>query len=138
MAEAKPRSGEGEAERRLRTAPGFEFMRSPSVLVRPGSSASLSELMGTGSEMRISTRPRLVRDGLYEVSPRVELLHKQASGDGVISGVSYRAPALRYGSVPLTVPAGEARAVRLRRKIGTPIRPEDLQLFLFAAVTSTG
>jgi hypothetical protein len=128
----------GEAKRRLGTAPGFEFMRTHQVTVLAGSSAMASVLMGTGSEMQIWTRPRLVRDGLYEVSPRVELLHKQASGDGLISGVSYRAPALRYGTVPLTVPAGGARAVRMRREMGTPIRPEDLQIFLFAEVAPAG
>jgi hypothetical protein len=50
----------GEAKRRLGTAPGFEFMRTHQVTVLAGSSAMASVLMGTGSEMQIWTRPRLV------------------------------------------------------------------------------
>ena len=127
----------GEAKRRLRSAPGFEFMRSPRVVIEAGKRATFSETMGAGSELKITVRPRPVGRGLYEVSPEVEFLHSEARGDGVISGVTYRAPALRYGSVPMTVREGEAGAVRMRREIGAPVRPSDLQVFVFASVTAS-
>lgn len=125
----------GEAKRRLRGAPGYQFMRTPSVVVEPGSRATVSEQAGAGSEMRITVRPRRVESGLYEMSPSIVMLHNQASGDGVIAGVTYRAPLLQYGTVPLTVPLGESRAVRMRKEIGAPIRPEKLQFFVFARLT---
>lgn len=125
----------GEAKRRLRCAPGYQFMRTPSVVVKPGSRATVSELAGVGSEMRITVRPWRVDPGLYEMSPSIVMLHNQASGDGVIAGVTYRAPLLQYGTVPLTVPLGESSAVRMRREVGTPIRPEKLQFFVFARLS---
>lgn len=124
-----------EASRRLRTAPGFAFMRRPMVVVEPGKRAMVAETMGGGSEMQIAIRPRLVGDGLYELSPTISLSHLQTSGDGTINGVTYRAPMLRYGTVPLTVPAGATRAVRMRKEIGSPIQPPNLQLFLIAQAT---
>ena len=73
--------------------------------------------------------------GLGLGSFAIVMLHNQASGDGVIAGVTYRAPLLQYGTVPLTVPLGESRAVRMRREVGTPIRPEKLQFFVFARLS---
>lgn len=125
----------GEAKRRLRSAPGVEFVREPMITLRTGSRGEATTSMGTGTAFSISARPRLVDDGLYEVGVRLEFTHDQASGDGNWNGVSFRAPALKYGTTPLTVPNGEARAVRMRREIGQSIRPTDLQIFVFAEVT---
>jgi hypothetical protein len=121
-----------EAGRRMRSAPGIQFMSRPEIVVRAGQRATVTTAMGAGSQMEISIRPRPVGEGLYEISPRVAFTHNQSAGNGEINGVTFRAPALRYGTVPLTVPAGEARAVRMRREIGSTIRPEDLQVFVFA------
>mgnify|MGYP004041856569 FL=1 len=127
-----------EARRRLRSAPGIEFIREPVVVVRPGSPATVTTAMGTGSALAITVRPREVREGVYEISPRIAFTHDQSGGTGEMNGVTFRAPAVRYGTVPLTVPAGEARAVRMRREIGSTIRPSDLQVFVFAKLTPAG
>ncbi|MBZ0170780.1 MAG: hypothetical protein K8E66_00220 [Phycisphaerales bacterium] len=124
-----------EAESRLTTTAGNQFLVSPRVLTRSGSRAVVGLQEAAGTRLDISVRPRTVEGGAIRVDVRVDFIQDRFEREGMWRNVRFAPPTLRYGTAPIVLKPGASGVVRLKKEVGTLQRPASMDVYAFVSAT---